>query len=95
MAEIHSLNSERMKRSDDNSLWSPEECLADAIKDIRDGRLKCNKLVLLTLDTEGGAYNFATYSVDLSCSERVALVNQIERVQRFVGPGAVMASAQK
>jgi hypothetical protein len=47
---IQSLGAMRAEREQDNRLWSPIECLEEAIRDLKSGEMSCTGLVILFVD---------------------------------------------
>lgn len=75
MAEVRSINALRADKENDNSLLSPLETLEDAAEDIRSGKCRCDKLVILMLDIgDGGDYRVGYRACSLRSSEAVALL---------------------
>lgn len=76
MTEVRSINALRASRDNDNSLLSPIECLEDVIQDIKSGKLSCDKLLVLTLDTgpDGGGYDTHFAACNMKMSEMIALM---------------------
>lgn len=74
MGDIRSLNVVRANRKNDNTLLSPAECFEEAARETRSGERKCDKALVLTLDTEDGAYGIGFYASNLKASEMIALL---------------------
>lgn len=79
MVEIRSINALRAEKEDDNNLLSPVEALEDAAEDIRSGKVKCNKLLIISLDTgDGYDYDIQRWMSHLQVSEAVALMEAVK-----------------
>lgn len=78
MVEIRSINALRANKENDNSLLSPVECLEDAIQDIKSGNRKCDKLLVLMLNSDkengGGGYEVGFAASDMKTSEMISLM---------------------
>jgi hypothetical protein len=73
-ADIRSINTIRADRENDNTLLSPVECLEDAAQDLRSGKTKCDKLLVLRLNTSDHGYAIGFNASHLRASEIVALL---------------------
>lgn len=59
----------------DNTLISPEQCLLNMLDDLRDGRIECDKLLIL-YKKEGGDTSY--YAANIRCSEMLTLLSRME-----------------
>lgn len=84
MGDIRSLNAERASRANDNTLISPAECLEDAATDIRSGERVCNKVLVITLNTDGGdmgdVFQVGFYAAQMKSSEMLAAIEAIKTI---------------
>lgn len=74
MTEIVSINTIRAIKNNDNTLLSPAECLDEAAREIRSGERNCDKILVLSLDTQDDNYHVGFYASNLKSSEVVALL---------------------
>lgn len=74
MGEVRSIGALKVTKADDNSLWTPAECLADTMEDIRSGAVKCDKLLIICLDTSDNQYRIHRSACDMKSSEQVSLL---------------------
>lgn len=74
MAEIHTMNAERAKRTQDNTLLSPAEMLEDCAKDLRSGEETATAALTLLLDKGENSFGVGYYASNISCSEMLALL---------------------
>ena len=58
---------------DDNSLITPEQCLEEALREIKSGERKCNKVLILTLDDTERKFNNGYYCANMRVSEMLSL----------------------
>ncbi|MCD1644142.1 hypothetical protein [Aurantimonas coralicida] len=86
MGEVRSLGPARAARNRDNRLYTPVECLEGAAEDLRTGDFPCNKLMVLVLDDDDGAYASRFYACNLKASEQLALLEAMKaRVLKNMG----------
>lgn len=64
----------------DNSLITPESALRDALEDLREGKFKCNKMLIICLDDEDDNYCVRHFISNLRCSETLALLARAMRI---------------
>lgn len=76
MSDVRSLNAERAIRQDDNSLWTPEDCLRDVIADLRDGKIEPTAVLVLLLDADDGKYDFSFRAANLTGTQQIALMSR-------------------
>jgi hypothetical protein len=67
---VTSLNVARALKNADNRLWSPADCLQDALNDIKDK--PCDKLLVIRIDTTGDKFSVGYHAAQLKASEIVA-----------------------
>ena len=72
MTKIASLGAKRAQEARDNRLWTPVECLEDAIRDLKSGQTKANKVVVLFVDMSEGEFTVSHYSANIKASEILA-----------------------
>jgi hypothetical protein len=72
---IRSLGAIRAEKTGDNRLWTPVECLEEAIRDIKAGKLKVDSLCIIFLDTEQGeSFNLKHYSANARASVMLSML---------------------
>lgn len=80
MANVANLNEERAYRASDSKLWTPEDALRAALRDIEDGTIKPTRMVihlLEPLEDEAGepdGHELHHYVAGASFDEHVALL---------------------
>lgn len=57
----------------DARLWSVEDALRDALEDVKEGKRKAAKVLVLFLNDEDGAYDVNFVQAGLKASECIAL----------------------
>jgi len=92
-AEVRSINAIRADRENDNTLLSPVECLEDAAEDLRSGKTKCDKLLVLRLNTgdDGSSYDVGFNASNLRSSEMLALM-EVAKAILLAGMGVIQRS---
>lgn len=72
---IRSLGAIRAEKSGDNRLWTPVECLQEAIRDLKAGTIKADSLCIIFLDTENGeSFNVKHYSANARASALLGMM---------------------
>jgi hypothetical protein len=59
---VMSLGAARATAAGDNRLWSPVECLEEAVRDVKSGRITADKVVVIFLNT--GTEDDPDFNVD-------------------------------
>jgi len=92
-AEVRSINAIRADRENDNTLLSSVECLEDAAEDLRSGKTKCDKLLVLRLNTgdDGSSYDVGFNASNLRSSEMLALM-EVAKAILLAGMGVIQRS---
>lgn len=67
-----SLGAVRAQKSKDNRLWTPIECLQDAIRDIQSGETICDKVFVIRVDTREEKFNIGYNAANISASQVLA-----------------------
>lgn len=75
--KVTSLGARRVDRENDNGLWSPLECLRDAVGELETGERKADCALVLFLDKgqSGMEYNLGWHASRLHASEMLALLD--------------------
>lgn len=69
-----SLAAARALKAHDNRLWTPVDCLNDAIADIEKGDKPCNKLVVIRIHADDDKFDVGYHSANIKASEILAAV---------------------
>lgn len=76
MSELRIINALRADKENNNTLLSPVDTLLDLAEDISTGKVKCDKLLVVALDTgDGHSYNTHIRLRNMRVSEAIALVS--------------------
>lgn len=67
--KITSLGAVRAEKARDNRLWTPLECLQEAINDLQSGEIKANKLVIVFVQADDESHTISHYSANIKASE--------------------------
>jgi hypothetical protein len=70
--KVTSLAAARAVKSEDNRLWSPLDCLEEAIRDLKAGKIKADKLIVTFVDTDEQSFTVHHYSANIKASEILA-----------------------
>lgn len=62
--------------ANNNNFTSSEMTLRDALDDLKSGKRKCTKMVILMLDDSDNKYTTGFYAAKIKCSEMVALCSR-------------------
>ena len=70
------------ERAESSLLWSPEDALREALRDFEEGGRweGRKKLLVLSLDEDGGTYNVGFTNAGFNASELLALLTIAKRV---------------
>jgi hypothetical protein len=71
---VTSLGAKRALATGDNRLWTPVDCLRDAIKDIESGERPANKLIVLRVNTNEINFDVGYSSANIRASEMLAAI---------------------
>lgn len=71
---VTSLGAARALAAGDNRLWSPVDCLRDAIKDIEGGERPANKLIVLRINADDTQFDVGYSSANIKASEMLAAI---------------------
>lgn len=87
---VTSLGAARAIASGDNRLWTPIECLEDAIRDIKSGTMKADGVVVMFVDrgTDHTMFNVGHYSANIKASEIISAA-EILKVKLFNDMGYI------
>ena len=67
------------RASEDNNLWTPEDCARALLAAIEDGELKPTKMVVLALTPDGdGAYTRDYFAANISTLEHLGCLEAIK-----------------
>ncbi len=71
---IKSLASARALKTGNNTQWSPEEALVQALEDLRAGRIKPRSVIIEFIeDGEDGVIDVSAYRANLDWKEEIAI----------------------
>lgn len=73
---VATLNEHRANLSNDNSLWTPEECGAAFVRDVRTGAIKPKRVIILYEEEspDGGAV-IATYLANVPRDYEIVMLH--------------------
>jgi hypothetical protein len=77
MENTVSLNEARAIRADDNKLWTPEDCIAAVLRDIRNGEIKPSRIIVVyeeDFPNDGGG-RISAYRANMTRHEEVAVLS--------------------
>jgi hypothetical protein len=69
---VRSLNIARALKGADNRLWSPVDCLQDAIADVEKGDKPCNKLIVIRIFADDEKFDVGYHSANIKASEIIS-----------------------
>jgi hypothetical protein len=69
---VSSLAVARALKSHDNRQWTPIDCLADAILDIKSGKTPCDKLIVVRINTNEDKFDVGYHCANMKASEMIA-----------------------
>jgi hypothetical protein len=72
---VTSLGAVRAQKSHDNRQWTPVECLLDAVDDIKSGRVTCDKLFVIRINTSDEKFNVGYNAANIKASEILAALD--------------------
>lgn len=78
MSDPVDFRREKAKRVTRNDEWSVEDCLLDAIEDVRSGKRKANAVLVLFLDNGDERYDTGWQAANVSGSQMVALMEAVK-----------------
>lgn len=62
----------------DNSRWTPEQMLEDALHEVRTGARTPNRAVVLFLEDEGEEYAVGYTLCNIQCSQTISLIEVVK-----------------
>lgn len=65
-------------KSQDNRTWNPEQMLQKMLDDLRLGKTKAQKAIVILLDESNNCYNTTTRVSGLKSTEQVALLEIVK-----------------
>lgn len=78
MSDPVDFRREKAKRVTRNDEWSVEDCLLDALEDVRSGKREANAVLVLFLDNGDERYDTAWQAANLRGSESIALMEVVK-----------------
>lgn len=78
MGNVSNFNARRAQEAEDNRLLTPVDSLEDALSEVSSGERKCDKILIITLDTEDDGYGVGYYASNLSTSEQISLLEAMK-----------------
>jgi hypothetical protein len=80
MTEVTSLGARRAVEAGDNRLWTPVECLHDVIREIENGTVSANGVLVLHLTKTDTTFDVGYSSSNIKSSEMLAMLEIAKQV---------------
>lgn len=72
---IISMNEQRAMKKNDNSLWSPRECLEAVLRDLDAGEINPKSLLVVYTEENADKKTISAYRANINREEEVAIVS--------------------